>query len=57
MIENGDEWEKKTDIQKIRLGWFGHLKWMKEERIPKKMIHKQIEGELPDGKIKLENIL
>ena len=29
--------EIKNDIQKRRLRWFGHVMWMGEERIPKKM--------------------
>ena len=39
--------EIKNDTQKSRLRWFGHLMQMKEERIPKKMLHPKMEGKLP----------
>jgi hypothetical protein len=31
--------EIKNDIQKSRFRWFGHMMWMREERMPKKMLH------------------
>ena len=36
--------EIKYDIQKSTLSWFGHLLWMRDERVPKKMLHTKMEG-------------
>ena len=33
-----------------RLRWFGHILQMREERIPKKMLHIKIEGKQPRRK-------
>jgi hypothetical protein len=33
--------EIKNDIKKSR--WFGHVMWVTEERIPKKMLHTKME--------------
>ena len=34
----------KNDIQNSRLRWFGHVMWMREARIYKKMLNTKIEG-------------
>jgi hypothetical protein len=36
--------EIKNDIQKSSLIWFRHMMQMREQRVPKKMLHKNIEG-------------
>ena len=40
--------EIKNDIQNSRLRWFGHVMQMREERIPKKMLHTKMEGKGQD---------
>ena len=42
--------EIKNHIQKSRLGWFGHEMQMREERIPKKILHRKMEGKRPKGR-------
>ena len=37
----------KKDIQKCRLSWFGHVIRMGEERKPKKIIHRKMDGKRP----------
>ena len=50
----------KKDMQKSRLRWFGQGMWMREEKIPKKMLHtkmgenNQEEGPEADGQTKYE---
>ena len=34
----------KNDIEKSGLTWFEHVMWMREERIPTKMLHTKMEG-------------
>ena len=52
--------EIKSDIQKSRLRWFGYMMRMREQRIPKKMLHTQMEENNqeedpePDGQGKLQ---
>ena len=36
--------EIRTDIEMSRLRWLGHVMWMEEERIPKKMLHTKMDG-------------
>ena len=36
--------EIKNDIKKSRLSWFGHVIWMREGRIPEKMLYTKMEG-------------
>ena len=36
--------EIKNDIHKSNLRWFGHMMRIREERIPKKMLHTKMEG-------------
>jgi hypothetical protein len=49
-------------IQKGRFKWFGHVKRMTEDSIPKKMLHTEMEGKRPrerpttDGQDKSERI-
>ena len=44
--------EIKNYIQNSRFRWFGHVMWMREERIPKNMLHTKMEGKRPRGRRK-----
>ena len=37
--------EIKNDIKKSRLKWFRHVMWLREDGIPKKMLHKWREND------------
>ena len=34
-----------NDIQKNRLSWFGHVIRMREERVPKKILHTKMKND------------
>ena len=42
----------KNGIQKDILRWFGHMMQMREERIPKKMLHKTLENDQEEDQIR-----
>ena len=45
-----------NDIKKSRLRWFGHVMWMREERIHKKMLYIKMEGKEPRGRPRTKSI-
>ena len=49
--------EIKTDIHKSRLILFRHVMRMTEERMPKNMLHTQMEGKLPRGRPRIRRIV
>ena len=42
-LERGVD-EIKNNIRNRRLRWLGHVMWMREEMMPKKMLHTKMEG-------------